>query len=294
MTLDAWRQSGQYFEYRRHRVFYHDAGHQRGDNVLFCLHGFPTASWDWHRLWPRLCERFRVIAVDMLGFGFSDKPRDYSYSLMDQASLCEALLAHLDLDAVHVLAHDYGDTVAMELLARYEERLRQNDARLLILSACLLNGGIFPGAIHPLFIQRLLQGPFGRIVGQLISEDRFRKNLSAVFGPDTQPSDEDLRAFWQLVQYNDGVRVAHRLSRYQHERLTHRLRWTGALQRTPVPLRLIAGLADPVSGPDMVAHFRETIPEPDVVTLDGIGHYPQLEAPDAVWDAHHAFVHRIN
>lgn len=293
MTPEAWRQRGQYFDYRGHRIFYQDAGQQRGDNVLLCLHGFPTASWDWHRLWPMLRKRYRLIAPDLIGFGFSDKPRGYPYSLMDQASLVEALLQHLDLDAVHVLAHDYGDTVAMELLARYEERLRQNDSTLLLLSACLLNGGIFPEAIHPLFIQRLLQGPLGSIVARFISEDRFRTSLSAVFGPDTQPSDEDLQAFWQLVQHNDGLRVAHRLSRYQHERWTHRLRWTGALQRTPVPLRLIAGLADPVSGPDVVAHFRDVIPEADVVTLGGIGHYPQLEAPDAVQEAYFAFAHRV-
>lgn len=292
MTPDAWRQSGQYFDYRGYRIFYHDAGHQRGDNVLLCLHGFPTASWDWHWIWSTLCERFRVIATDMIGFGFSDKPRDYAYSLMDQASLHEALLEHLGVDAVHLLAHDYGDSVALELLARYEDRLRQNDATLLILSTCLLNGGLFPGLIHPLAIQRLLQSPLGALVARFITEERFRKNFTTVFGPNTKPSDEDLQAFWHLIQYNEGLRVAHRLSKYQHERWTHRLRWTGTLQRTPVPLRLIAGTADPVSGPDVIEHFREIIPEPDVVTLEDIGHYPHVEAPEALLEAYSSFARR--
>ena len=293
MTLDAWKQSGHSFTYRGHHIAYYDAGRQRGDNVLLCLHGFPTASWDWHRVWSALAKRFRVIALDMIGFGFSDKPEDYAYSLMDQASLHEALLQHLRLDTVHLLAHNYGDSVVQELLARYEERLRRNAPGLFIQSACLLNGGIFPEVAHPLFIQRLLRSPLGAVVSHLITEQHFRKNLRSVFGPHTQPSDEALSAFWDLLTYNDGLKLAHRLGHYHHERHEHRLRWMGALQRTPVPLRFIVGMADPVNGADMAERFLDVIPDPDVVPLDGIGHYPQIEAPEALLEAYFSFTQRV-
>ena len=59
-------------------------------------------------------------------------------------------------------------------------------------------------------------------------------------------------------------------------------RWVGALQHTRVPLRLINGPVDPVSGAHMVARYRELVPDPDVISLEGIGHYPQTEAPDLV------------
>ena len=54
----------------------------------------------------------------MIGFGWSDKPRNYAYSIMDQADLHEGLLSDLGVRKALVLAHDYGDTVAQELLAR--------------------------------------------------------------------------------------------------------------------------------------------------------------------------------
>src|SRR5204862_8296071 len=75
--FDAWRAGGQRFLHRGHEIFYRVTG--SGDSPsLLLIHGFPTASWDWHRLWPALSEQFaRVIAADMIGFGYSAKPRDY-------------------------------------------------------------------------------------------------------------------------------------------------------------------------------------------------------------------------
>ena len=116
MRPDEWRNRGRSFVYRGHRVFYRRTGH--GESLVL-IHGFPTASWDWHKLWHELGQRFDVVAPDMLGFGFSDKPRDYDYSLVDQATLHETLLAELGISSVHILAHDYGDSVAQELLARH-------------------------------------------------------------------------------------------------------------------------------------------------------------------------------
>ena len=111
----------------------------RAGEPLLLLHGFPTASWDWHYLWVPLTQRFRVVACDMLGFGDSAKPLDHDYSLMEQADLQQALLAHLNIDQpVHLLAHDYGGTVAQELLARHCEQ------RIEIASCAFLNSGLFP------------------------------------------------------------------------------------------------------------------------------------------------------
>ena len=65
--------------------------------------------------------------------------------MRDQATLHEALLAELGIGDVDVLAHDYGDTVAQELLARHDERRAAGAAGLAIRSVCFLNGGPVPG-----------------------------------------------------------------------------------------------------------------------------------------------------
>ena len=103
-------------------------------------------------MWPELTSKFCVVAPDMIGFGFSDKPVDYHYSIFDQADLFESLFQELHIHSFHILAHDYGDTVAQELLAR---RLEQPDY-FDIKSACFLNGGMFAKSYKPLLIQKLL------------------------------------------------------------------------------------------------------------------------------------------
>lgn len=200
-TLERWRANGRTFRHKGHAIFYRDEGPADGE-VLLCLHGFPTASWDWHRLWPELTSRWRVLALDMLGYGFSDKPADYDYSLLDQADIHEELLAFLGVRRVHLLGHDVGDSVALELLAR---------KRLSIDSVCLLNGGLFPETHRPTVTQKLLASPIGFLVGRFMTERKFAASFSRVFGADTQPSADQISDFWRLISFNHGQRVVHRL-----------------------------------------------------------------------------------
>lgn len=85
-----------------------------------------------------------------------------------------------------------------------------------------------------------------------------------------------------LITYNQGQHIAHKIIRYMQDRQQNRSRWVSALQSTTVPLRLIIGPQDPVSGAHMAERYRSLIPEPDIVILDGIGHYPQIEDPQSV------------
>jgi pimeloyl-ACP methyl ester carboxylesterase len=94
--------------------------------------------------------------------------------------------------------------------------------------------------------------------------------------------DTEVDAMWTLLLHNDGLRVLPKLIGYMAERRLHRERWVGALQRTAIPVRLVNGTDDPISGAHMVARYRELIPHPDVVELPGVGHYPQIESPAAV------------
>ncbi|MES2489170.1 MAG: alpha/beta hydrolase, partial [Pseudomonadota bacterium] len=105
----------------------------------------------------------------------------------------------------------------------------------------------------------------------------------------TKPSAAELHDFWSLIAHNDGKRIIHLLIAYIDERRYNRERWVEALRRTRVPLRLINGPEDPVSGAHMVARYRSLVMSPDVVSLPGIGHYPQTEAPQAVLAAFFEF-----
>ena len=253
------------------------------------IHGFPTASWDWEALWPDLTRRFRVYTLDLIGFGLSAKPADYAYSLGDQADLVEFFLTGEGVARYHVLAHDYGDTVAQELLARR----REPGSRPTLLSVAFLNGGLFPETHRPVLIQQLLLSPLG-LVDRQANEPR---TAGAEHARDLRAGDTARRgADRQLLGVADqerGARGHAQADRYMVERRECRARWVGALQDARIPLTLIDGAADPVSGAHMAARYRELVPRADVTLLDGIGHYPQIEAAGAVLAHYLAFRDRV-
>ena len=275
-NIDQWIGAAEFFEFEGHRIAFWTAG---DGNPLLLVHGYPTSSWDWHRLWGTLAESRRLVACDMLGFGLSDKPRS-GYSIHGQADLQQALLDHLGIRGFDAVVHDYGDTVAQEILAR------RNDGHGFagLRGIALLNGGLFPEQHRMRPVQRLGAGPLGFLVGLLMNRQRFGAAFSEVFGAGTQPTDDELDEHWRMISHNDGHRLAHKLLHYIAERREYRERWVGALQKSRVPIKLICGGDDPVSGRHMFDCFRELVPGAEAVCLDEIGHYPQLEAPQQVLD----------
>lgn len=291
IDLQQWRAGGAQFDYRSLSIFTRVGGNPSGAALLL-IHGFPTASWDWHKVWPGLAEHFRLYTLDMIGFGDSSKPRDFDYQIAEQADLIEAWLAQQGVDRVHILAHDYGDTVAQELLARDIERKSRADTEtplISIQSVCFLNGGLFPETHRPAMIQRLLLSPIGSLVARLTSKQKFSANLHRIFGPDTSPSENDIDGFWELLLVNNGRSILHKLIHYMPQRVANRERWVGALGQTKVPLKLIDGMKDPISGAHMVQRYRELVSSPNITELNAIGHYPQTEAPHEVVGAYMKF-----
>lgn len=274
MNLENWQQAGNYFDYKGNKIFYRLS--KKSDEILLCLHGFPSSSFDYHKIWQQLSEKFDVLAFDLIGYGFSAKPSDFDYTTFQQVDVLQALLEHLKIKKVHILAHDYGNTITQELLARTEE----NRLSFTIESICLLNGALFPETHRPILAQKILISPIGFLFGKLITDSRFKQSLASIFGKNTQPGEAELNDFVTLFRYNNGKKIAHKLIRYMTERKTYRERWVGALEKTKVPLRFINGLADPVSGAHLVKRFREILPHKDIIELIEIGHFPHFETPE--------------
>lgn len=297
-SLTIWKNSGHYFTYFDNLIFYKDSKGQV-DNVLIFLHGFPTMSFDWNKVWDDISSRgmfSRLIAMDFVGFGFSDKPYMHSYSLFEQADIVESLLVSLDVNSVHLMAHDYGDTVAQELLARYEDRRKNNKKGLVLKSLCLSNGGIFPETNHPKLSQKAMLIPIvGPLLSLLMNYYTFRHEFGHVFGPRTFLAEEEFRDFWAGIRYNEQNFITHKLMRYIIERRENRERWVGHLQTTSVPVHMIYGPADIINPPPFINHYKKLIRNGSISVLDaGIGHYPQWEAPDKFVREYISFVERIN
>ncbi|NXI52962.1 MEST protein, partial [Chloroceryle aenea] len=258
-ALLSWKSSGSYFTYREQNIFYRDStGAVGSSDIILLLHGFPTSSYDWCKIWEGLTQRFhRVIALDFVGFGFSDKPRPHRYSIFEQASIVEGLVRHLGLhhQRINLLSHDYGDTVAQELLHRYEHN---KTGSILINSLCLSNGAGHIPASQLLAPRRVESSPTSRELGLSVETAEF---------------------LFSILQYIN-------------QRKKHRERWVGALMSTSVPLHLIYGPLDPVNPhPEFLQLYKKVLPMSTVSVLDDhISHYPQLEDPTGFLNAYLNFI----
>jgi pimeloyl-ACP methyl ester carboxylesterase len=259
---------------RGHRIAFRRRG--RGPTVLL-LHGFPTWSYDYADVAADLAADHDVVTLDFLGYGASDKPSPYAYSVAESADLVEDLAAHLDLRSVRLVAHDYGGIVAQELI----DRVLAGELGFSISSLVMLNSGIVYSAYRPTRLQKLLILPvIGKVIAGRVTAERLRSGLDAVRR--SRLTDDELGDLWYGVSLHDGHKLAHLLIRYNAERAVHHGRWEKALADWDGPLHLVWGLDDPVSGRHVLQAATSALPRARVTELEGVGHYPQSEAPQAV------------
>jgi pimeloyl-ACP methyl ester carboxylesterase len=262
------------FRERRIHVFERD-----GSGIpLLLLHGFPSSSFDWRGVVAVEPER-RVLAFDFLGFGLSEKPRNHTYTLAWQADLAEALVErHLGGGPVFVVAHDMGTSVATELLARDIDGTLGID----IAGVLLFNGGMVVERTSLTRSQRLLRGPLGPLAARLANERVFRHEFGALFSPSHPLSESEAVDQWSLVTNDGGHRLGHRLIRYIDERVRYADRWHGAVRDWQGPLSFAWGMLDPVATGAVLDALLELRPSAPTDRLPELGHYPQLEDPDAI------------
>lgn len=266
--LNEWRAHGQLVELGGHKIFVSEYG-DKALPPLILIHGFPTASFDYAQLVPLVSPHRRMIMLDFVGFGFSDKPRPHDYSLFEQAALVEELAQKSQLGEVELLAHDMGSSVALLLLKRRQLRVSK---------LVLLNGSVLLKYYQPLITQRLLLHP---IIGPLLTrlgvirKSVFARQFSSLFPK--APPDDEIAAFWTLIAHNDGARIYHLLIRYLNERKRYEYEWLDALKVHPAPLLVLWGQRDPVSVPRIAQAIVEARPDARYVPLHQLGHYPQWE-----------------
>jgi pimeloyl-ACP methyl ester carboxylesterase len=261
----------------RRRIFTLDlpAAEPSGEPAVLLLHGFPTSSFDYHLVVDTLNRTRRVLSLDFLGFGLSEKP-DTAYTVDLQADLVMDFLGVVDVEAFALVTHDMGDTVGGELLARHMDGIWPVDVAQRIVT----NGSIYIEMAHLTSGQELLLGlPDTLLAPGTIDQPALTGALAATMGPGTTLPAEDMAALWELVAHDHGDRLLARLIRYVAERRVRQARFTGAIERHPSPLTVVWGTEDPVAVPAMTTRLAEARPDARVVLLPGVGHYPMLEAP---------------
>jgi pimeloyl-ACP methyl ester carboxylesterase len=280
--IDDWRARGRMVRVRNMNVFVVDEGAGAAPPLLI-LHGFPTSSYDFRGVIPRLGRR--VVTLDFPGFGFSDKPADYSYSLIEQADIVEMIAQKLELGRAHLWAHDMGTSVATELLARRAGGLLHFEIDRLI----LMNGSVHAEMAHLTPAQRLLRRPLlGEVFARLVNRAAYRLQMKRVLA--LPVADEEIDDQFTLMTLSDGQLRMPRIMGYYEERTRFRRRWIGALEAFDRPALILWGMRDPVAVPAIAEALARETPDAVLERLDGVGHYPQLEAPGRVIERVTAFL----
>ncbi|AUC15123.1 hypothetical protein BTO06_08225 [Tenacibaculum sp. SZ-18] len=275
MTANQWKQKGEFVKIFDNEVFVIDEG-KHNDKTMVILHGYPTSSFDYYKVLDNLTSEYRVIIHDHLGFGFSDKPKNFSYSLIEQADIALQLWKTLGVNEFTLLAHDYGTSVATEIIARHNKKHITVNIEKLI----LCNGSMHIELSQLRFIQKLLKNKFtGKYVAKLSNEFIFTKNIRNVYFDKQKVTNEELKEMWQQLIYNEGKDIIHRLSNYINERYYFWHRWIGALKETELETKIVWAKNDPVAVFKIAELLSTEIKNNKLFPLENSGHFPMLETP---------------
>ena len=273
-----WLASGRHLTIEGKRIFVVDRG--EGPAVLL-MHGFPTSCYDWRGVMEALAPAHRCVAFDFPGFGLSDKPVAYSYSLFQQADAVEGLVRALAIDRAHVVSHDLGTSVHCELLARQQEgRLSFQVARSTFLNGSMLQ---WMAAITP-FQELLGSNKTLPQAMEICNTDLapYVPGLKAIMKRPEAISEEDGQVMQELLLYNEGNRRLPAIAGYMRERYVNKERWLGALAQTMAPLQFVWADGDPIANVDMGRELHRLYPNARYVELKGLGHFLLMEDPAAV------------
>jgi haloalkane dehalogenase len=265
------------------QMHYVDEG--RGAPILM-VHGNPTWSFYWRNLIGPLREEYRVLAVDHIGCGLSDKPRDYTYHLEQHTRNLISLVESLDLQHVTLVAHDWGGPIGLGTALALRERF----ARLVLLNSGAFPPPFFPWRIRicrtPLLGRLAVQGLnlFARGALQMAVERKERMTPSVragLLGPYDCWSHR--RAIYEFVR---DIPHAPRHPTYPIlENLRQRLP-----ELADLPALLIWGMRDWCFRPECLEMLLELMPAARAVRLPEAGHYVVEDAYELILPELRAFL----
>ncbi|MFN0031394.1 MAG: alpha/beta fold hydrolase [Flavobacteriales bacterium] len=271
--------AAKYFQTNSHNLHYIDEG--SGETIVF-VHGTPSWSFDYRHCIVQLSKTFRCVAMDHIGFGLSDKPAEYDYSTPNHAATLGKLIAHLQLENVTLVVHDFGGPIGLHWAINNADKLKR---------MVILNSWMWSSNGEPEFekLKRILKSP---LLPCLYKQLNFSPKiiLPASFGEKKLAA--SLRAqytkpFADSSQRNGALAFAHSLLNDQpwFEQL-----WNEKKTIADKPVQFIWGMRDKVIGPKYLDKFISGFSNHRVLKLDTCGHFPQEEEHAAVTQCIYQFM----
>ena len=249
--------------------------------TVVLMHGFPDDLHLYDRLVPQLAGR-RLVTFDFLGWGASDKPTGYPYTATNQIGDLDAVIQHLQLGSVVLVAHDASGPPAINWALDHPERV----AALVLLNTYYARmPGLRPPEAIRLFSTPLVRSvarPISRVFGDLLFWRMYRWQVGRFF------RDPDMREeFLPLLyrQFTASPSTHEAFFGLNRDLLPTVAAGTAALprlRRFTRPVRIIFGAADPYLNTRVARRFHELFPTSELFLLPGARHYVQLDEPHQV------------
>ena len=251
------------------RIHYQEFGNAAAPPVLL-IHGYTASVYSWHRSAPRIADAgFRVIAVDLVGFGFSEKPRHFEYTIDAQARMITRFMDRLGIGAATIAGCSYGGAIAATIALDSPERVDK-----LVLVDAVINDDL---KSHP--ILRLASVPgVGEIVTPFLADSRalLRHRMSGTLAPASHHliTDERVNAIMRPLHAADGHHSLLATSRNWHA-----ARITRDAHLITHPTLIVWGEEDTVIPIRDGYTLRDSIPGSRLMVIKDCGHVPQEEVP---------------
>jgi len=272
-----------------HQVFYRDAG-PRDAPVVLLPHGYPCSSYEFRNLMPLLADRWRLIAPDFPGFGYSDTPDDFSYSFAGYTEWLDRFVAALRLDPFVLYLHDYGSQIGLRLAIANPRR---------IAGLVIQNGDIYEDVLGPKYepLKAYFDRPTPesrRALEQAVSEQGYREEfLNEVEGDVAARIPPDLwKLHWALTtpkRREIGVLLMEGL----RENLQWFPRYQAYLREHRPPALICWGPRDGyMPEPSARAYLRD-LPDAELHVFEDGGHWLLETHLDEVADRMRGFLDRV-
>ena len=251
------------------RVRYHDSGGEGPPVVM--IHGFASALDTWAAVMPRLEKEHRVIALDLRGFGWTDRP-DTDYSPQAQARLVFGLLDELGVDETAIVAHSWGSSVALQMALQQPGRIER---------LALYDAWVYEEQLPVAF--RWARAPVvGELIFGLFYQERPGDKMELAFhDPDILEHEfvEEVREALDRPGTRAAALAAVRGQRYAEIQERY--------AEVDQPVLLLWGEEDVVTTPDFGVRLHHQLPNSTMRTYANCGHFPMIEA---YWPSTNALV----
>jgi len=253
------------------KLFYEEKG--QGSPVLL-VHGFGASTYTWRNIAPALAQTNRVIAVDLKGFGQSDKPFDERYSVFDQAELLKQLIIDNNLRDLALVGHSYGGGVALVLALDEDPRLDGRISKLVLLDTIA-----YPQDI-PVFFRMLDVPLFSHLGVRMVPPSVQTRIALRIAYLDNSKIDEE-----EVEMYAAPLRTAagkHAIIHSARQIMPERLEEISA-RYASITMPTLIGWCDydRIVPLDVGLKLRRTLPNAQLKIIEGCGHMPQEEQPEA-------------